>query len=114
MAGVRSRKVTFFRPASGARDSAGFPVAGAPVKLGVSFADLRELSDVEKVKAGREASERVARVIVRSNPVTRALEAGALIDAGGGELWTITGNIPAPKSPRMSRELMATRAGRLD
>lgn len=113
MAGMRYKRAVFSRPGEGVEDEGGAPVGGEMVVIGEAFADLREMSDKEKVEAGRAVSERVAKAYVRSNPATRAVAAGHIMDIAG-EVWAVSSNIPDPKNERFSRELTVTRIGRDD
>lgn len=100
MAGARDKLVTFYAPgAEGARDAFNNPTTGEPVELGTSWASFEELTDREKIEAGQEVSATIARLIVRSNPVVRALT-GEHIASIEGASWAVAGTVESAGSRR--------------
>ncbi|EBA11790.1 phage head completion protein [Roseobacter sp. CCS2] len=87
-------------------------IVPAWVPLGTSWAGRSDISDAEKTAAGNRHSVLMARFVVHSNPITRALTgADRMVEvlASGERIWEIAGIKNATEGRRPPIEITATR-----
>ncbi len=109
MPGIRNIMVRFERFDRSNRDAlnAIVPVWAA---LGTSWAGRTDISDAEKTAAGNRHAVLMARFVVRSNPITRALTgADRLVEvlSTGERIWEIAGVKNAKTGRRPPIEITA-------
>ncbi|WP_136441630.1 head-tail adaptor protein [Pacificoceanicola onchidii] len=87
--GELDRTVVFLQERETSRNAFNEPVMGAPTKLRAKVR-RRDVSDQERVSAGKEASVVMARFLLLSRPATRKITAADVFDCDGRR-WSIEG-----------------------
>ena len=105
-AGALDRRVTILDHRTDHEDEYGNPVV-AYVNVGTIFAKRTDVSDAERVAYGGVVGVKVARFLVRSCELTRAMTQADRL-AHDGDEWNITGIKEAQFDRRQFLEITAT------
>ncbi|QBF32148.1 phage head closure protein [Thalassococcus sp. S3] len=88
-AGELNRRVVFYKRVEDSRSALNEPVGRLVIFL-IARARRRDVSDVEKMQAGRESTALQARFVVRSCPKVRRITAADRLTCDG-LMWEIVG-----------------------
>lgn len=105
-AGALDRRVTILEHRTDQIDDFGNPVV-AYVDVGTIYAKRTDVSDAERVAYGGIVGAKIARFLVRSCELTRAMTQADRL-AHAGEQWNITGIKEAQFDRRQFLEITAT------